>query len=191
MKVTEVSYVKRFNDGNYEHTEIGLTAQVDGSKENVSECVSSLKDIVYSSRGEAEVKASEPEVAEEEEVADEEVEVKEEKPKRGRKAKVEEPEEPEEEEVEEAEEEPEEEEEKPKAKKFRSKAATYDRTNEVHREIFADLIKGIDPKWNATDVKKARAKKVSQLMNGEEFLDAEGEVLASFTKETKKALLGK
>lgn len=188
MKVTEIKYLKRFNDGNYEHTELSVTAQVDGAKEDVTECMADLKKMVYSSH---EVVDAKPEVEMEKAEVEEEEEVKPKKSKR--KLKVEEPPEEEEEEeseppVEEAEEE--EEEEKPK-KKFRSKAATYDRTNELHREIFAGLIKEIDPKWNSTDAKKARAKKVSQLMNGEEFLDAEGEILKTFKAEAKKAFAGK
>lgn len=195
MKFTEVKYSKRFNDGNYEHTEISIAAQVDG--DDVVECVSQLKEAVYSSRNQeatgetAPVKDSAP-VEEAEEEQEEIIE----KPKRNKKPKVEEEveaeaEEETEEEEAEAEEEQEEEVDDKKKKRFRSKAAPYDRTNEVHRSIFLGALKEIDQKWNSSDAKKARAKKVSVNLDGTDFLDKEGEILPGFVKEMRKAFTGK
>jgi len=48
----------------------------------------------------------------------------------------------------------------------------------------------VAPKWKSSFESKAHAKKVSQKLNGKDFLDENGKVLSSFEAEAKK-LMGK
>lgn len=77
-----------------------------------------------------------------------------------------------------------------KGKKFRKKPQSYNRSLEQHKEIFSGVLKSVAPDWKKTDASKAKAKDVSQKMEGKEFLDDNGEVLDSFKAEVKK-LMGK
>ncbi len=94
----------------------------------------------------------------------------------------------------------EEEEEKTAAKKKSGKAkgpakkkkgSVYSRSNEIHKKLFSETLKEIDSKWNSSDKGKAKGKKISQEMEGEEFLDADGEILESFAKTVAKKLKAK
>lgn len=175
MKVTEAKYVKRINLSNYEHEEISLTSALD-EDDVAAQVIEELKAIVCSG-----APAAAPE------------ELPEKSPKgKGKKAKKEEevvPEVAEEEEqaTEETEEEvvEEEEEEKPAPKKGKKKGSPYSRANETHKVLFTETLKEINPKWNKSDAGKAKAKKASMEMDGEDFLDAEGEILPSFVKNLK------
>jgi hypothetical protein len=94
--------------------------------------------------------------------------------KKAAKAKVEEP----------MEEEKEEEVATPKAakagKKFKAKTSTYSRANETHKSMMADALNEHFPDWKKTAEGKAKAKKLSQTLDGAEFLDGDGEILESF-----------
>jgi hypothetical protein len=97
--------------------------------------------------------------------------------KKAAKAKVEEPEE-----KEEVAEEPEE---TPapkaaKAKKFKAKTTAYSRANETHKSMMAEALNEHFPEWKKTAEGKAKAKKLSQTLDGTEFLDGDGEILESF-----------
>lgn len=76
-------------------------------------------------------------------------------------------------------------------KKYRSKAQDYNREIEQHKEIFSGVLKSVNPDWKKSEASKNKAKEVSQKMEGKEFLDANGEVLDSFTADVKKLLMGK
>lgn len=205
MRITELKYAKKFNLGNYESEEFGLTAVIeDDDTQTTSSIFQQLKmEVAKAYGGET---ADEPAPVEAEETEAEETEVEEEAPKkRGRKPKAkaeeveeEEAEETEAEEVEEeveeeAEEEVEEEAPKKSAKaksKFKKKAQVYQRSNETHKELFSNVLKSVAPDWKKTEASKAKAKSASQKMDGKEFLNEEGEVLPAFKAEVKK-LMGK
>lgn len=86
----------------------------------------------------------------------------------------------------------EEEEPKPKSKaeksgkKFKKKAQTYNRGIEQHKEIFSKLLGSINPSWKQSDKTKALAKSASSDMEGKEFLDENGEVVATFKVAVSK-----
>lgn len=73
----------------------------------------------------------------------------------------------------------------------RNKPQTYDRENENHKEIFSKVLRSVDPDWKKTDKGLARGKKASQEMEGHDFLDAEGEVLESFTEGVEEWMKAK
>lgn len=130
----------------------------------------------------------------------EQEEAPEEKPKKGKKAPVEPEEDPEEEDKEEEDpEEENEEEEKPKkASKTSSasskagkktKASTYDRANETHKSILSNMLK---EELGATWKKQADAAKAASIaMDGEDYLDNEGEMLEEFKTAFLKKLKAK
>ena len=65
---------------------------------------------------------------------------------------------------------------------------TYNRAIERHKEVFSGLLRSIAPDWKKTEESKKKAKKVSEVLEGEDFLDANGEVLDSFKALVKKKL---
>lgn len=71
-------------------------------------------------------------------------------------------------------------------KKFKSKAQSYARDNDTHKEIFSGVLKAVAPQWKKDAASKKRAKDASVKLEGSDFLDAEGEVLASFKQSVKK-----
>lgn len=195
METKEIKYTKRFNIGNYEHEEFSITAVTeDGSVEDFAQLKETVaKAFVGEEVAKAKVSRSNKakEVAPEPEEEETEEAEEEEKPKatkgkasKAKAKKVEEPEESEEEEAEEAEEE-EEEEEKPKAKALKKKGSTYSRNSDLHKKLFVEMLnEELGEGW----VKKnaGRAKTASIKMEGKNFLDADGEILPEFTKETLK-----
>lgn len=72
--------------------------------------------------------------------------------------------------------------------KTKPKAQNYNREVEEHKSLFSSILRSVAPQWNKSDESKAKAKKVSAAMNGKPFLDADGEVLDSFTSEVKKLM---
>lgn len=78
---------------------------------------------------------------------------------------------------------------KPAAKTPRKKKPqVYDRESDTHKEIFSTVLKGVSPNWKKDAKLKAKAKSASVKLEGADFLDAEGEVLASFKQSVKKHL---
>lgn len=198
MKVSEARFQKRYNVAQYEHEEYSLTAVVD-EDESAVEVLAQLKADIQEAYDGAASGNAEPEPEEE-------------KPKKKKsKAKAEESEdeesaedqetdeateeeESEETESEETEETEGEEDEKPvKAKKgFKKKPQAYQRSNETHKDIFTSrVLKAVAPDWKKTTESKAKAKKVSMKLEGEDFLDESGEVLASFKAAAKKLMAAK
>lgn len=190
MKINEIKYMRRFNLGNYEHEEIALAAALDDN-ESPGEAFSQLKNTVHMLAIGQEVAAEEIPVA---------PPAPKEKPVKGKKAKVVEPEPEEieeEEEVddeeladEEIQEEEEEAEEAPtpsKGKKtFKKKPQTYSRASEQHKEILSKTLREVAPDWQKSQEGKQKAKSCSIKMEGEEFLDENGEVLPEFKIKVKK-----
>jgi hypothetical protein len=91
-----------------------------------------------------------------------------------------------------------EEEEKPKKKVapapkkgFKKKPQEYSREVEAHIAAFSSVLKAVAPDWKKTPESKARAKAVSRKMIGKEFLDENGDVVASFKAEVKKLMAAK
>lgn len=76
-------------------------------------------------------------------------------------------------------------------KNFKKKPQAYVRANEAHKDIFSTVLKTVAPKWKSSFESKALAKKVSQQLEGKEFLDEDGKVLSSFKELVKKKMAGK
>ena len=74
------------------------------------------------------------------------------------------------------------------AKGFKKKPQVYQRSNETHKDIFGTVLRKVAPNWKKSFESKAHAKKVSQKMEGVEFLDEDGKVLASFEADVKKQM---
>jgi hypothetical protein len=195
MTPTEVKYNRRYKTGDYEHEDFTVTAVLDKGDDVVATFGELRADIAKAFAAEV----GEPEA--------EEVPAATAPGKKNKKAKEEEPEEVEEEDPEETPEDPEEEEseeeeteeeeeeteeeEAPPAKtgkKFKKKPQVYNRASEAHKEIFSKMLAGISPGWNKKEDVKARAGKASKDMEGQEFLDEEGNVLDSFSNSVKKLM---
>lgn len=73
-------------------------------------------------------------------------------------------------------------------KTFKKKPQAYARDNDTHKEIFSGILKAVAPKWKTDPKTKTRAKGASVKLEGSEFLDAEGDVLASFKSSVKKLM---
>lgn len=200
MKISEAKFVRRYNVGQYEHEEYSLTAVVEDDDKAVEVLMKLKKDVAAAYSGVCEDEASEPEQDPQDTVP------------------VEQPEEEEEEqdifdgeeETEDTEDEEEVEEPapakkskatptkagaktgsgSPAKKNLKKKPPTYSRSNETHKELFSDVLKGVAPDWKKSAVTKAKAKVVSMDMEGEEFLDEDGNVLPAFKQAVKK-LMGK
>lgn len=78
-----------------------------------------------------------------------------------------------------------------KKKTFKKKPAAYSRSSEQHKELFSAILKEVSPDWKKSEDKKARAKVVSQKMEGKDFLDSDGDVLPEFKAEVKKMMAAK
>lgn len=73
-------------------------------------------------------------------------------------------------------------------KKYKTKSQNYNRGIEQHKEIFSGVLRSVSPDWKKSDVLKQKAKKTSEALEGTEFLDENGEVVASFKAEVKKLM---
>lgn len=210
---SEVTFLRRYNLGSYEHAEYSITKPCAEGEEAAT--LIGLKGIVESVHGET-APANDPEVgstSDTEEVAETSSKKKASKKRGSVKSKpapeVEEDETEEDEDVsvaedeveedteeeqedEEAEEEVEEEEEAPAPKKkkaVRSKHSTYDRTDDVHKKLFGDAITSLLGKgWSKKPAVAAKAKKLSAKLNGKAFQGGDGKVLPSFIAEVKKGM---
>jgi len=171
-RIAEISYMKRTNLGNYEHEEITATVVLDEG----DDAEQSLVDLKAFVAGEKKETPAPKTVA----------------PKKSKAIEKEE----EIEEIEEVVEEDEEEEVKPKAKakttpapkKKKSKATPYDREEELHKTIFGDCLTEINKKWRTDKKLKLKAQAASRVLNGADFLDADGEVLESFKESLEDQL---
>lgn len=71
-------------------------------------------------------------------------------------------------------------------KNFKKKAQVYQRTNPSHKDIFSTVLKEVAPLWKKDEKSKTKGKLASQKLEGSEFLDDNGKVLASFKQDVKK-----
>ena len=62
------------------------------------------------------------------------------------------------------------------------KTVTYDRTVDAHKKELGMLLTANCPDWKATAESKAKAKGLSEHLQGEDFLDDKGDVLESFVE---------
>lgn len=200
MKPTEIKYTKRFNVGPYEHEEFTVHATLDDSGEDdVVEGFSALKNAVKTAKETGEAIANPTTQPDKNKNGKDEKNAKTAKNGKKPKEEVEEPAEeetanPPEEETETETVGEEEEAETPPAKTektgkgFKKKGSPYSRANETHKNIMAQQLKKINPNWNKTEDGKKKGKKLSQTLNGTDFLDANGEVVPSFVAALKKGL---
>jgi outer membrane biosynthesis protein TonB len=176
VKVTDITYMRRVNLGNYEHEELSMSAILEDG-ENVSTAMLTLKNEVHHSLGlvgtpteapKKEVKV--PEVPKKEET-------KKETPKKEEKKEVELPPV-----IDKKEDLPETKEKKPKAKKEEVKPTPYERAKQVHKDLFANLLNKTFPGWSSDKEAIARAKHASLSLEGEDFLDQKGNILTTFSE---------
>jgi hypothetical protein len=179
MKQATVTFMKRYNLGNYEHEEYTISAGTEG-KDPV-ETLLLLKGMVTIAK-DSEAVSPEPE---------EVVKPTKQKGKANGKNKKEDEKEDQEEDVQEDEEVLEEEVEEAKPKKnLKKKGSTYSRESDLHKKLFVEIINEDMPDgWLKKNA--GRAKTVSMKMNGMDFLDADGDVLESFKKSMIQMLKGK
>ena len=76
-------------------------------------------------------------------------------------------------------------------KSFKKKPQAYDRSIEQHKDIFSGVVRSVSPDWKKSDELKARAKKSSEEMEGENFLDENGEVYPTFRTMVARLMKGK
>ncbi len=205
MKVTDAKYGKKYNTGNYESEEYALTAIVE-EKESPVKVLTGLKTLVEEAfrgaEGTLAVTADVEEVSEKKQTKKKSKKVEPvEEVEEDDEALAEDAEEDSEDEDDEAlaEEDAEEEEEKPAkkkatsspGKKFKKKEQVYDRLNEQHKDIFSSTLRKVAPDWKKTDAGKVKAKNTSMKMEGNPFLEEDGEVIPEFTAEIKKLMAAK
>lgn len=185
MEIKGIKYTKRFNLGNYEHEEYTVDAQAEDASASDFAQLKELVAAAHAGDVKSSAKVSRANKAKEE--AEEEEEEEEEKApaKKTTKKKVEpEPEEDDEDDADDADDA----EEAPKAvkgKAVKKKGSVYDRNSDLHKKLFVELLNSeLGDSW----VKKnaGRAKTASIKMEGKNFLDADGEILADFVKEALK-----
>ena len=213
MKNVELRFNRRYNVGQYEHEDYTIVAQLEEGDSSV-EALAQMKASVEAafageSGGEPGADAADkpattgkgkkdkkskpaPTTTQEEEEETEEIEEETGGEETEEETETEEEVETEETEEEETETEEEEIEDPPpkKGKTFKKKPQAYQRENKTHKDIFSSVLKKVAPKWKSSFESKAHAKKVSQKLNGKDFLDENGKVLSSFEAEAKK-LMGK
>ena len=73
-------------------------------------------------------------------------------------------------------------------KKFKAKPQVYSRSIEQHKELFSGVLRSVMPDWKKSEKTKALAKEASAAMDGEDFLDAEGNVVPEFEAQVKKLM---
>lgn len=168
MKINEIRYDKTFNLGNYENEKIGVSCAV--AEEESAYAVLAAMKIFVATRG-LEVPET-PKVEEKPKITSttelkvyvEEAPIVEElKPKKA-KAKA--------------------------TTKAKAKGTPYDRTNEIHKKLFSELLSREFPTWKTKQESKDAGRDASKALEGEEFLDSEGLILPSFT-ELVKIRMGK
>lgn len=186
IKYGEVSYLRRKNEGNYEHTEISVSAVVE--ENDPAAVLDHLRCLVHSALYPSSVApvSKGSVVAPEPTPAPEEPAVKAKAPAKAKKAAAAPKEEtvagaPEAAPAEEKTEEPV----VTKAPRVIKKAAVYDRQNDLHKKLVGEILDVEYPTWRKDT---AKAKAASAALEGKDFLDTEGLILPSFKAEFKKLM---
>jgi len=190
MEITSLRYGRKFNLGNYESEEIAFEGVLEDG-ESPLECLQEMKSAVMEAykgvsaepvtqkeptkkKAAKKVVEEEPEdtdLEDEDEFVDDETE--EEEPKKAAKKKVTK---------------------KATAKKATKKKATkkkatrkkntpYDRSLELHKKLIGEMLTEELPNWKKDADIKTACKNASVEMEGEDFLDSEGNILESFSGE--------
>ncbi len=73
-------------------------------------------------------------------------------------------------------------------KSFRAKPQHYDRSIEAHKDIFKVSLESVAPDWKKNEESKRKAKKASENLEGDEFLDENGEVVPEFITKIRKLM---
>lgn len=216
-KLTEAKITKRFNTGEYEFEEYTLSAEPDAKESGVKVLTALKKDILEAFVGEESTSDKKTEKKEKKNAKsrssgsdndDEETESEEAEESDGDGAENDEAADAEDSDDSDGESEndgAEEDDEKESSakskkekgakgkggKKYVKKPQAYNRSIEQHKEIFSGVLRSVSPDWKKSDATKAKAKKASENLEGEPFLDENGDVLESFKSAVKKMMAGK
>lgn len=219
MKITEVKYARKYNLGNYESEDYGLTAIVE-EDDKASDVFAELKqEITAAQSGEKDQDNDTDDTSRDQESEDQDNESDDEDAngKGNEETNSDDSDEDDEEGNDDAkvsesnsgndEDEDDEEDEADKKPAKKSKASTagskvgkakatkkklvkkpqaYERTNDTHKDIFSGLLKEVAPNWKKDEKSKKLAKSASVKLEGQNFLDADGEVVATFKQSVKK-----
>ena len=165
--MTDVSYTRRRNLGNYEHEELTISVVIGEDEQHPGLAISELKERVLTELG------CEVPVESIEKVTDEgNVETKSGKTvdpstsKEVEKKKTT----------------------KKKAPAKKAKNVKYDRSIEAHRQKFAEVVEKSYPGWKKDKEVAGAAKETSAEMNGVELFSPQGKVLAAFNKKMKELM---
>lgn len=207
MKATEVKYLKRFNLGDYQHEEFGVTVAINNDIDPVDAMKLCQDWVAQAQSGQEMPLATQDPKAEslpekKSKKPKSEIAPGVKKPKSAPKAEKEEEEDEEdkEESIEEGyaeedenddegegeEEDSKEVEKKPKARAGKSKSASYDRTNDLHKNLVGKMLTHYNPDWR-TKLKET-AILASKKMQGKEFLNATGSIIKTFEDDFMKLM---
>ena len=174
-KYNEVKYGYKFNKGNYESEDISVSANLEEG--SVAELIEHLKGLVHGKPSNPVADTTSPVASEPKaEPAKVDTPPKKAAPKAKKAAAVEAVEETKEVETLPTKAEP---------KTVKKVATPYDRTNDLHKKLIGEILDKEFAGWRKSS---GRAKDASAEMNGKDFLDNEGLILASF-KESFRELM--
>lgn len=177
MNITTVTFTKRKNIGDYNHEELSLSAVLDDD-DCASECIAKIKQEVFSALGYAVDPVAPAKVEEAKPVkkAVKKAPAKKTSPaEEGVKAAIED-----------AAVKPEPKKEVKKAPVKAVKMVPYNREEQSHKTEFAKVLVGINPDWKKECA--MLAKEASVALNGSDFMDDKGVVLASFIAQVEAAI---
>jgi hypothetical protein len=197
MKVNGIKYGRKFNLGNYEQEEISIDSSVE-EKENPAETLFEMMKFV-NTKGQShaspsiqmelvpqkeEVEKENKKAAASPKKADSKIQKAEEKTEEKKEEQAPAKAEEKKEEQAPAKAEEKKEEEKPKIK-VKQAATKYDRSNELHKKLFSELLDVKYPTWRKNPAKAASA---SRELVGKDFLDANGMKVKTFLDEVEKLM---
>lgn len=73
-------------------------------------------------------------------------------------------------------------------KAHRRKPQHYDRSIEQHKDKFKVALESVAPDWKKNEESKRKAKKASENLEGDEFLDENGDVMPEFITKIRKLM---
>lgn len=73
-------------------------------------------------------------------------------------------------------------------KAHRRKPQHYDRSIEQHKDKFKIALESVAPDWKKNEESKRKAKKASENLEGDEFLDENGDVMPEFITKIRKLM---
>lgn len=183
MKVSEAKFTRRYNVAQYEHEEYSLSAVVEDNETGV-EVLQQLKAEVEAAKSGNAVQAAEPAAKKNKKPKPASTTKESDESENGESDTAADPSDTDsdtDDDADDVEETPAE-----KRKKFKKKPQVYQRSNDAHKELFSGVLKAVAPDWKKSPESKAKAKSVSQKLEGQEFLDESGEILPDFKAQVKK-----